>query len=224
MLGVWLIGAIFVTCAFFYGLTLRTPSWFQSEARKASEMRRMAQRVENRLITEAYRFRGGPTLEPDGSRRTGDNWRIRVTEEEATAWIAAKLGEWLANRDPPARIPPEISELQAHFGSGRAWVAGLLDDRVYAVSTGFRANEKGLWFSGARAGIGSLAFPVSWGAMGFVGMDDSGVGGWVWRLLSGREPLLPGATIRLEDGRRVRVIAVRVLPGAIEAECRTEAP
>lgn len=224
MLGVWMIGIIFLIAAIGYGLTLRAPSWFQSKDRSQPEMRLVAQKLENRLITEAYRFRGGPTPGPAGSRRTGDDWRIRVTEDEATAWLSVKLAEWLANRDPPLRMPRELSELQAHFGSGRAAIAGLFDERVYTASAAIRTNESGLWVSGARAGVGSLTLPVSWGGTGLVGVDDSRTGGLIWRVFSGQEPLLPGGTFRLEDGRRIRVIAVRVLTGAIEVECRTEVP
>lgn len=224
MMGVWVIGAIFLAGAVIYLLTLRTPSWFQHEAGTQSERRLAAQRVENRLITEAYRFRGGPAPGPGGARRTGEDWRVRVTEEEATAWLSAKLGEWLANRDPPAKVPSEISELRAHFASGRAWIAGLFDEKVYSVSATVRVTENGIWLSGARAGVGSLMLPVSWGGMSLVGVDNSGAHGWAWRMLLGQEPLLAGGSIRLEDGRRVRVIAVRVLPGVIEAECRTEVP
>lgn len=224
MLGVWLIGAAFFGGAVVYGLTLRAPSWFQSGSGNASELRRVAQRLENRLITEAYRFRGAPGIGPGGIRKTGEDWRVRVTEEEATAWLAVKLGEWLANRDPPSRVPPSVSELQAHFANGRAWVAGRLDDSVYTVSTGLRAEADGLWLSGVRAGVGSLSMPVSWGGMNLVGMKGTGGDEWLWRVATGREPLLAGGTIRLEDGRRVRIVGARILPGAVEVDCRTEVP
>lgn len=225
MVVVWLIGAVFVCAAVGYGLTLRTPSWFQNVAMDGPEARRIAQRLENRIITEAYRFRGEPTAGPDGVRRTGEDWRLRVTEAEATAWLAVRFPEWLANRDPPARLPPGVRDLQAHFGSGRAWVAGRVEDSVYSLSTSVRWNERGVWLSGVRAGVGSLWLPASWGGLGMVGvLGRDEAGGSALRIVSGDEPLVPGGTVRLEDGRRVRVLRATISAGAIEVDCRTEVP
>lgn len=224
MLGVWLIGAVFLGGAGVYALTMRSPSWFRSDIADMAESRRIAQRLENRLISEAYRFRGAPTTGADGVRRTGEGWVVRVTEEEARAWLTTKLGEWLANRDPPIRMTREISELQAHFGSGRAWLAGRFEERVYTVSSGIGVRESGVWLTGVRAGLGSLSLPIAWGGAGLIGIDGLEGGGWIWKAATGREPLLAGGTIRLEDGRRVRVVGVQVLPGVLEVECRTEVP
>ncbi len=226
MIGVWLIAAVFVCGVVVYGLTLRTPGWFRTDARDAAEQRRVAQRLENRIITEAYRFRGEPVTGADGIRRTGEEWNLRITEEESTAWLGVKLAEWLANRDPPVRLPQGLADLQTHFAGGRAWVAGRIDDNVYTLSAGVIAGEAGVWLSRVRAGVGSLALPVSWGGFGLVGSagpERAGSGEWAWRVVSGQDPILKDATLRLEDGRQVRVLRVRLVPGAIEVGCRTEA-
>lgn len=225
MIGVWLIGAVFAGGILMYGLTLRSPSWFHREMPSTSEQRRVAQSLENRIITEAYRFRGGLIAGADGIRRTGEDWHLRVTQEEATAWLRVKLPEWLANLDPPARVPTGLGDLQSHFSSGRAWAAGRMDERVYTLSTSVRVDESGVWLVGLRAGIGSLSLPESWGGLGLAGAwarEEAAESSW--RIASGHEPLIAGATVRLEDGRRVRVLGARIVPGAVEIECRTEAP
>lgn len=224
MVVVWLIGAVFVFALAGYGLTMRTPSWFHSGEMDGAESRRIAQRLENRIITEAYRFRGEPTAGPDGVRRTGEDWRLRVTEAEATAWLTARFPEWLANRDPPARVPPGVRDLQAHFGSGRAWIAGRVDESVYSFSTAVRSNGGGIWLSGVRAGVGSFWLPASWGGLGMLGMIGREESSGAWRIVSGDEPLVAGGLVRLEDGRRVRVLRAAIVSGAIEVDCRTEVP
>jgi hypothetical protein len=225
MLGVWLIVAVFTGGALLYGLTMRTPSWFGDSLSDPVEQRRIAQRLENRIITEAYRFRGGVIAGEKGVRQTGEDWRVRVTEEEATAWLRAKLPEWLANLDPPAKLPSGINDLQAHFASGRAWIAWRMEESVYTLSVGVRADESGIWLVGVRAGIGTLSLPASWGGFGLAGAwGRTEVGENNWKIANGRAPLLAASTVRLEDGRRVRVIGARFVPGAVEIDCRTEAP
>lgn len=136
-----------------------------------------------------------------------------------------RFPEWLTNRDPPARLPAGVRDLQAHFGSGRAWIAGRVEEGVYSLSTAVRSNEGGIWLSSVRAGVGSLWLPASWGGLGMAGMigrDEAG--GSIWRIVSGEEPLVAGGTVRLEDGRRVRVLGIAISAGAIEVNCRTEVP
>jgi len=225
MLVVWLIAAMFGCVVLVYALTLRTPSWFTIGTRDPAEARRLAQRLENRIITEAYRFRGEPSVGPDGVRRTGEDWRLRVTEEEATAWLAVKLSEWLVNRDPPSRVPAGVSELQAHFGNGRAWGAGRMEESVYAISGLVRVDKEGVWLTSPRAGVGSFWLPISWGGLGLLGSGGlEGRNDVAWKMVSGKVPLVSGGTVRLEDGRRVRVLGVKIEPGVVVVECRTEVP
>lgn len=225
MIVVWLICAVFASGLGAYGLAARTPGWFDGAVPDRAEARRLAQRLENRIITEAYRFRGGPVSGPDGVRRTGEDWRLRVSEEEATAWLTVRFPEWLANRDPPVRMPPGVGDLRAHFANGRAWIAGRVDENVYSISSGVRVSDAGVRLAGVRAGIGSLWWPVSWGGLKLVGLVNGESGSAeAQRLLGGGGSLIAGGAIRLEDGRRVRILEVTIGAGALEVGCRTEAP
>lgn len=225
MLVVWLIGAVVAGGLVVYGLAVRTPPWFGGAVPDRAESRRLAQRLENRIITEAYRFRGAPATGPDGVRRTGGDWSLRVSEEEATAWLTVRFSEWLANRDPPVRIPPSVGDLRAHFANGRAWIAGRVDESVYSISSGVRVSDSGVRLSGVRAGVGSLWWPVSWGGLNLVGLVNGETGSAAVRnILAGREALVAGGTVRLEDGRRVRILRVTIESGEVEVGCRTEVP
>ncbi|MBS0190861.1 MAG: hypothetical protein U0573_03075 [Phycisphaerales bacterium] len=213
MLGVWFIVAVFGAGALGYFLAARTPAWFS--ASPASTDRETAQRLENRLITEAFRFRGAVH---DG--HTGEPWTVRITESEAAAWLAVKLPEWLKNRD--VRLPQGISDLRAHFGSDRAWAGAMLDGCVFSLSARFDTSAGSLSLSSVWGGIGRLSLPLALGGWRLAGAnalvpEDQA------RILTGRAPLLPGGTIRLEDGRRVRVLAVRLSEGLMEVDCITEA-
>ncbi|MFN9970609.1 MAG: hypothetical protein ACK58T_11980, partial [Phycisphaerae bacterium] len=58
MLGVWLITAIAACSIVGYLLTLRTPRWFRTINPRDAALVDLAQRVENRVITQLYKYRG----------------------------------------------------------------------------------------------------------------------------------------------------------------------
>lgn len=228
MIGVWLIASVFVFVVAALVLALRSPGWFAPVVVNAS-MRETAQRLENRIITEAYRYRGAPREGPKGGpRQTGENWTLRITEQEATAWLSVKLPEWILNRDPAARLPASIGDLQAHFSGGRVLV-GCRSDRAIVSVSGQPAVGNGVRLARVRAGIGSLALPLWIGGWAIMKEDaiKGADGAAVWGAIRGREPILKDAAIKLEDGRRIRVVAVRVgekKDGVLEVECATEVP
>ncbi|MFO0859725.1 MAG: hypothetical protein U0570_04150 [Phycisphaerales bacterium] len=224
MVGVWAIGVVFFSGLIMYLLAMRTPSWFRDGLRDDEAARQLAQRLENRLITEAYRFRGAVKQDESGVRLTGEPWKIRITEEEATAWLTVKLHAWLANMDPPARLPPEVCDVQAHFSPGRASIGARLEGSVVAVSARAEIETSGVWIRGGRGGVGSLMLPLSWGGWALAGGEELQQSGAVWKILAGRAPLLNGATIRTEDGRQVRVLAIEPAAGVLDVVCRTEVP
>ncbi len=230
MAGVWTIAALFLTALILYLLTIPAPGWFHPADPRDPEIRRLAQRVENRVITEAYRFRGEPREgSGQGPRATGEPWTIRISENDATAWLAVKLAEWLANRDPPVRLPADISELQAHFDAGRAYVGASVgargEGRVVSVSAGVRIEGGNAWLVGTRAGVGRLSLPVSIGGWELLGGDGMGKAerNGILSVATGRAPLLKSG-LKLEDGRFVRVLGVRLEDGEMAVECVTEVP
>lgn len=228
MVGVWLIALVFVIGVVVVVLASRSPRWFVPVVVDTS-MREMAQRLENRIITEAYRYRGVPREGPKGApRQTGENWTLRITEQEATAWLSVKLPEWLVNHDPAARLPASVGDLQAHFSGGRVLVGGRAEGATVSVSAS-PVVANGVWLSGVRAGLGSLQLPLWLGGWAIVKKDAAlnADGEAVWKAIRGEAPILKDASVKLEDGRRVRVIAVRMgekKDGILEVECATEVP
>jgi hypothetical protein len=190
-----------------------------------------AQRLENRVITQLYKYRG--SVDP-ATGATGEPWTLTITQDEATAWLACKLPEWVRNLDDSAAWPREISNLQASFGSSRLWIAAAVDNgsrSVVSLGAAPRLDADGLRLASSRAGVGSLTLPVSWlsgparallDGPGARAVDRAGDRP-LWPMLTGAQPALRDASIRLEDGRRVRITELKLEPGEITLTCRTQA-
>lgn len=227
MLGVWLITAVAILSLFSYALASRTPSWFHPLNPHDPVLIDRAQRLENRVITQLYKFRG--EVDP-ATGATGEPWTLIITQDEATAWLACKLPDWVRNLDDSAAWPREISSVQASFGSSRLWIAAAVDDgsrSIVSLGAAPRLDADGLRFSSARAGVGSLTLPVSWlSGPARALLDGPGARAGdraLWPILTGAQPALRDASIRLEDGRRVRITDITLEPGRVTLTCRTHA-
>jgi len=96
--------------AILFVLATRPPSWWVPPAVGDPAVRALGERVEQRLVEEATRIREG-----DG------DWAIRLTEQQANAWLAGRLPQWIAHADGAAagRAPTA----QVHFETDRLVVA-----------------------------------------------------------------------------------------------------
>ncbi|MBY0111476.1 MAG: hypothetical protein K2Y21_01540 [Phycisphaerales bacterium] len=226
MVGVWLITGVAILSLFLYALASRTPSWFHPVNPHDPVLIDLAQRVENRVITQLYKYRG--EVDP-ATRATGEPWTLTITQDEATAWLNCKLPDWVRNLDDSATWPSEISNLQARIDPSRLWVAAALrNSSVASFGAAPRADDRGLRLASARAGIGSLSLPASWFGGTTRSLIEHAAGkpaaARAWDLATGAAPLSEQPSIRLEDGRRVRVLAVELTPGTLTLRCQTEAP
>lgn len=224
MLGVWFITVIAALTLLVYLLTLRTPRWFRIVNPRDAALVDLAQRVENRVITQLYKYRG--EVDPE-TGATGAAWDLTITQDEATAWLACKLPDWLRNLDDRFTWPVGVENVQAAFDPPRLWIAASVDRGSRAtVSVGAvpRIESGGLHLRSGRAGVGSLTLPAAWfggEARGlFSSADREDV---AWKMAIGAVPALPDATLQLEDGRLVRVLAITVGPETLTLHCRTEA-
>lgn len=221
MLGVWCITAAAALFVLLYLLSARTPAWFRVLNPRDPVLMDLAQRVENRVITQLYKYRG---LVDPATGATGDEWTLTITEDEATAWLACKLPEWVRNLDDRAHWPREITSVQASFGSSRLWIAAAVEkNSVVSLGAAPRLDPDGLRLVSPRAGVGSLTLPITWLAGSARSMLERTQERPLWPIITGAQPALPGASIRLEDGRRVRITAITLQRGQLTLTCRTHA-
>jgi hypothetical protein len=223
MLGVWLITAIAAFSIFGYLLTLRTPRWFRTINPRDAALVDSAQRVENRIITQLYKYRG--EVDP-ATGATGEPWDLTISQDEATAWLSCKLPDWLRNLDDRFTWPVGVENVQAAFDPSRLWLAASVDSgsrSVVCVGASPRIEASGLYLRSGRAGIGSLVLPASLlGGRAESLFSSADKHNRAWKIASGTSPALPNATLRLEDGRQVRVVAITLDRETLTLRCQTE--
>lgn len=235
-LGVWTIGLAGALSITLYALSRREPAWFRTLDPATLALR--ADQIENRVVSEAYRFRGSvraaATVEGvDASLQTGEEWSFTLTEEDATAWLGGKLPRWLSNLHDRLIVPPGVRDLQARFADGRVILGARASlegaDRVLTYSFRPVVESGGLWLRSPRVGLGSLRLPA-WMLLTRterrLGLRDS-LGDVVplselEHALQGDAALLSQALVRLEDGRSVRILAIEPGEGVVTLRCRTE--
>jgi len=127
-------------------------------------------------------------------------WSLRLLEADANAWLATRLPAWLESRG--AEVP---GPGQALFGPGWGRGGVELPRAIVWWQAEPRAAEGGCHVQGLRAGIGRLPLPAA-SILPSLPLDRLGA----------------ERSIRLADGRMVRLIDLEVLPGEIRMRLRTE--
>lgn len=163
------------------------PAWYRPTGPTDAAAARLAERVEYGLLEQVQRVR------PAGSR-----WTIRITDEQANAWLAARLPDWWRTR------------------SGRPWPQELAPPQIItrAEALQWAAAVSG---SGMRLGVVGRVVPESGGPSASGGMPVAAVGlGRIGLRLSGVGVGRNGAAGRADAAaRRLGPLASRV--GLLEA-------
>lgn len=196
------------------------PRWWSevslvSEAARGPAGAEAAQRLENAITTELHR-----------GRRGGESWEFTLHESQANAWIAHRLPRWLAHRDPA--VVKELPEVRVRFEPGRVLLGAQQGDRVVGCALQVGLDDRGALrakMRDARVGRaplpGSLARSVARDAMPQRLREDPDAVRILEAVLTGT-PTEERVTLRLEDGRRVRIVGVRVESGTLTIGCVTE--
>ena len=197
------------------------PAWWADAAADHRQTTVLADRVEYRLAEEAHKIRPGD-----------DSWRLRITEDQVNAWLSSRLPAWLAHsRD--LQWPPQLGTPQVHFVNGAVHIGlDYQDDgrRRYLVAT-----------LQPRVVDGRLALVLRGVAFGRLSIP----GGSVRTLIETYRDVVPDRfledasvqriidllideqridpVVSLSDGRRVRLLDIRVDAGEVILRCRTEA-
>ncbi|MHC4808885.1 MAG: hypothetical protein ACYTEV_00780 [Planctomycetota bacterium] len=155
----FIAGAVLLAaCALVAGMRwwAGPPSWYRPPSLEDSEAGRLAERVEYGLLEQVQRVR------PPGTR-----WTVRLTDEQANAWLATRLPGWWRSRGgaawPTEVLPPQITTrpdslrwAAAVATRGvRLGLVGRLEPRAGWASGEPEADASGLARIGMRlAGLG----------------------------------------------------------------------
>jgi len=216
-------------------LTRATPAWWRPIDPADPATIDAAQAVEHAVVRQlsALRPAASPPATPDASWRS-ETWSVSLSQADANAWLAARLPRWLESREKRVLWPAGVREVRVGFGDGvvRLGVRLAADGReqiaVAHVAPDLRADGS-LWLPASWFSIGRLPVPGAWALGGADPGDylpaDLARLPQVRRLadvLGGAAPLVNAAVIRLEDGRRVRLLRIAAREGRLELTCRTE--
>ena len=193
------------------------PAWWAPPAPRDERTTRLAERVEYRLAEEAHRIRSDESP-----------WWLEIRQDQVNAWLAARLPEWIAHAHgvewpaqlglPQVNIEPDRISIGIEVDRGPRWVVAHLTPRI---------TEAGLVLGVRGVSVGRVRIPG--GSMEAIldrlgdsaprdGADDPDLRAIV-ELLTGERVLEPG--LELSDGRRVRVLDLRLGDGLLLLQCRT---
>ncbi|MEM8738788.1 MAG: hypothetical protein AAGG38_09975 [Planctomycetota bacterium] len=197
-------------------LVRATPDYWESnrmflDATPGEELESLAREVETRLPREwTYPIGTG-----DGVRK------IRVYFDEANAWLALRMGAYLANQG--VALPEAVGQVMLTQRDGALVLAfnyesSALGSRVASVFFGFERGADGTLGAGVvsarageqRLGVKQLVSAVADRAR----LEDPGAQEALVRL--GRGERLPLPRFRVDDRRWAEVLAVEVQPQWVE--------
>lgn len=196
-----------------------------------AQTQQIAQEVENNVVTLLHLAREGARDGAAGGAWHSEPWSVAIPAADANAWINARLPKWLETSGAGAglRLPPEFSDSQLQFDDGRIWVG-------VAYAEGETARILSAAITPAITNDGMLSIHLDRVFIGRLPLSRAILSEVVERLDSGNDPevldtlrtLLAGERVGvspvldLEDGRRVRITALRPRAGRLEITCVTE--
>lgn len=206
-------------------LSGRTPSWWASAVEVGPDAPRRADALERGFSAAVH--------EPG---RSGA-WQVDFSERDANAWLAERLPRWLGNRG--VGWPEGVSTPRVRFDRERITVGVALGgpDRGRVASLSFRVivlDSGAVLFDGAHARVGMVALPSLPGEGAVRGLvesmdldpgttpDGERLDSAIVRAIRGERPVVDEPVLRLEDGRRVRLLEVHAASGRLRLTCVTE--
>jgi uncharacterized protein YpmS len=198
----------------------KAPEWWRAVDVSSLQTKDLAEQVEKAVVSTVHRHR--PLDEP---------WTVAVTVQQANAWLNVKLPQWISNRS--AQWPAQIEELQMHFTGEDtlalgARIQGHDSSRVVVATVRPSVEQDGsLWLRMDAAQAGRLDLPRNW--------TVEQLRDWIPQEVSERiptdqlldalaamAPMFEEPVLKLDDGRRVRLLAIRPENGRLLLTCVTE--
>jgi hypothetical protein len=224
-------------------LAQTAPSWWRRYTLD-DDLRAHATSVENAAVSQLTKTRPADPAwaeSPGGEPWRSERWSIALREEDANAWLTGRLANWIAGDDAFDIWPEGLDQPQVHFERGAMRLGAQLrfekGRRVLsaAIRPEFRENGS-LWLRTDWVHIGRLPLPAGpmlaraddairdelpdeIGESFSAGTEAAGF----FDILRGNAPLSTDPTIRLDDGRSIRLLDLRLKEGRIEIDCQTVA-
>ena len=205
-----------VGAAWVWFLLRSAPLWYVPPDPRDANVASLAETAEYRLVEEYRKIR------PEAER-----WTIRVREDQVNAWLAARMPEWIANRqevDWPVELGvPQVRMTEAGIDVA---VPAELDggSHVLVMRLVPEIRDGQLRMGLERAGVGRAN--VGRGPAEMIAeaiapfLEDEADQIAIMDVLSGRVGIQP--IIDLGDSRLVEVVSVVLGDGVMEVTNRTE--
>ncbi|MBS0195510.1 MAG: hypothetical protein JSR77_02010 [Planctomycetes bacterium] len=195
-----------VALVWAWRLSATPPAWYAPAHAEVPRVAEAAKDIENAVTTQLSLVRDQAP------------WSVTVSEEDANAWLAARLPQWCRSRE--ITLPGQMSEPSVAFVDGSAMLAATMhaggSSRVVSLDITPRIGENGALYAAATAArIGRVRAPLDT-ALSMMGSEK------IAAMLRGEAPVTEKPVVTLADGRRVRLLSIVPTSGGLEITCRTE--
>lgn len=200
-----------------------TPGWWPGVDPRSPEVIAEAEKLERAFANQVSQVRE-PT-DADGS-----DWRVRISQKSANAWLAVRLRSWVENEG--GLWPSDIESVRVGFVGRRvslgARVTGVSGSSVLWVTLTPEVRQDGsVWLRAHGARVGGVPVPGSWVLGGLEREVDRYAPGAtetvsLRAVLAGEAPLMVEPVVRLPDGRRVRIVELAAGENGVAMSMRTE--
>lgn len=242
--GITVVAIASLTVAAAGALARERPAWWRTIRPDDRQTIAAAERVERVFTAELTRVRPtDPAIQwPGPGPWRSEPWVLELDAMDVNAWLCTRLPGWLAAQGDADAWPGGLGEVQVDFASPSVRIGATIRvsgrDQVISATLApqvrhdaARPGDDGaLWAPASWVHVGRLSIPASW-----VIDADAAHRGYVpkelralpettamFKALAGQGPLRDDASIRVGDGRRVRVLAIEPRGKTIRLTCRTE--
>lgn len=202
-----------------------TPGWWPGVDPGSPEVIAEAEKLERAFANQVALVRE-PT---DGD---GSDWRVRISQKSANAWLAVRLRSWVENEG--GTWPADVESVRVGFVGRRvtlgARVTGVSGSSVLWVTLTPEVRQDGsVWLRAHGARVGGVPVPGSWVLSGLEREVEKHAPGAtetvsLRAVLAGAAPLMVEPVVRLPDGRRVRIVELAAGDDGVAMAMRTETP
>jgi hypothetical protein len=212
---------IIVAAVVLWRLSWIAPSWYEPPAASDTHSAALADKVETRVLEEAQKIRPTPA----------DRWTIRVRQEQINAWLCFKLRKWI-EYDRGGSWPPELGTPQVRIEADGLSIAlpiardATSSSRTLVARIKPRIINSALALELDRVALGRISLPGEPLANLLQTLSDAAPQAKedptltsVLDLLAQRTQIDP--VIKLSDGRRVRLLDLRLGDGFIDLTAQT---